>query len=38
MSEAYMTYKNRPVVRSGKTIYYGSMAEPFVVMMKVNGE
>ena len=38
MSEAYMTYKNRPVVRSGKTIYYGSMADPFVVMMNVNGE
>ena len=38
MSESYMTYKNRPVVRSGKTIYYGSMAEPYVVMMNVNGE
>ncbi|MBR5405256.1 MAG: hypothetical protein K6E36_09120 [Oscillospiraceae bacterium] len=37
MSETYMTYKNRPVVRSGKTIYYGSMAEPYVVMMNVNG-
>lgn len=38
MSETYMTYKNRPVVRSGKTIYYGSMAEPYVVMMNVNSE
>ena len=38
MSEAYFTYKSRPVVRSGKTIYYGSMAEPYVVMMNVTAE
>jgi len=38
MSEAYFTYKSRPVVRNGKTIYYGSMAEPYVVMMNVNAE
>lgn len=35
MSETYLTYKGRPVVRSGNTIYYGSMAEPYVVMMTV---
>ncbi len=35
MSEQIMTYKSRPVVRCGKTIYYGSMASPFVVMMNV---
>jgi len=34
----YFTYKARPVVRSGKTIYYGSMAEPYVVMMNVTSE
>ena len=38
MSESYFTYKARPVVRSGKTIYYGSMAEPYVVMMTVTAE
>ena len=38
MSEAYQTYKNRPLVRSGSTIYYGSMAEPYVVMMQVTDE
>ncbi len=38
MSEQYMTYKARPVVRSGNTIYYGSMANEFVVMMNVTGE
>ncbi len=38
MSESYFTYKARPVVRSGKTVYYGSMAEPYVVMMNVTAE
>jgi len=38
MSESYFTYKTRPVVRNGKTIYYGSMADPFVVMMNVTAE
>ncbi len=38
MSESYFTYKARPVVRSGKTIYYGSMAEPYVVMLNVISE
>ena len=38
MSEEYFTYKARPVVRKGKTIYYGSMAEPYVVMMNVISE
>ena len=35
MSKEYFTYKSRPVVRCGKTIYYGSMAEPYVVMLNV---
>lgn len=38
MSESYFTYKERPVVRNGKTIYYGSMAQPYVVMMNVTSE
>ena len=38
MNETYFTYKARPVVRSGKTIYYDSMAEPYVVMMNVTAE
>ena len=37
MSEA-ITYKGRPVVRNGKTIYYGSMKDPSVVMMNVISE
>ena len=38
MSERYFTYKSRPVVRNGRTIYYGSMAAPYVVMMNVTAE
>lgn len=38
MSDVYFTYKSRPVVRSGKSIYYGSMADPYVVMMNVTAE
>ena len=38
MSESYFTYKSKPVVRKGSTIYYGSMAEPYVVMMNVMSE
>lgn len=38
MSESYFSYKERPVVRNGKTIYYGSMAQPYVVMMNVTSE
>ena len=38
MSERYFTYKSRPVVRNGKTIYYGTMAAPYVVMMNVTAE
>lgn len=38
MSEGYVTYKGRPVVRKGKTIYYGSMRDPYVVMMNVISE
>lgn len=37
MSEPFQ-YKSRPVVRSGKTIYYGSMTKPYVVMMNIMSE
>lgn len=38
MSANYFTYKSRPVVRCGKTIYYGRMSEPYVAMMTVCAE
>ena len=29
----FLTYKNRPLVRSGNTIYYGNMTDKFVIKM-----
>ena len=31
----FLTYKGRPLVRSGNTLYYGNMAEKFVIMMQI---
>lgn len=31
----FFTYKGRPLVRSGKTIYYGNMSDAFVVMLTI---
>ena len=31
----FLMYKGRPLVRKGNTLYYGSMAEPFVIMMQI---
>lgn len=30
-----LTYKNRPLVRCGNEVYYGSMADPFVIFMQI---
>lgn len=36
MAEAnFLTYKEKPLVRSGNEIYYGSMSEPFVVKLEI---
>ena len=35
MADKYLMYKGRPLVRQGKTIYYGRMADPYVVMMQI---
>lgn len=34
MSE-FLTYKDKPLVRSGNEIYYGDMSEPFVVRFEI---
>ena len=34
MSE-FLSYKEKPLVRSGNEIYYGSMAEPYVVKFDI---
>ena len=33
--ENYLTYKGYPLVRSGKTIYYGNAYDPFVIMIQI---
>ena len=35
MAETLLTYKEKPLVRSGNEIYYGSMAEPYVVRFNI---
>ena len=32
---AVLMYKGRPLVRSGNTLYYGSMAEKYVIVMQI---
>ncbi len=34
MSE-FLTYKDKPLVRSGNEIYYGDMAEPYVIRLNI---
>ncbi len=31
----FLTYKDKPLVRKGKEIYYGDMAEPYVVKFTI---
>lgn len=31
----FLTYKGKPLVRNGKTIYYGNMSDPYVVMLSI---
>lgn len=33
--ENFLTYKGKPVVRQGDTIYYGNTDEKFIIMMQV---
>lgn len=33
----FFQYKDRPLVRCGNTIYYGSMGDDYVVMMQIGG-
>lgn len=36
--EKFLEYKGKPLVRSGKTIYYGNMKDPFVVCLNILSE
>ena len=31
----FLTYKDKPLVRSGNTIYYGNMSDPYVIMLSI---
>jgi hypothetical protein len=31
----FLTYKGKPLVRCGKTIYYGNMSDPYVIMLQI---
>lgn len=31
----FMTYKGKPLVRSGDTLYYGNIYEKYVIMMQI---
>lgn len=33
--EGFLEYKGRPLVRKGNTIYYGSLADDFVLVLQV---
>jgi hypothetical protein len=34
----FLEYKGRPLVRSGNTIYYGSMNDPYVVCLTIKNQ
>lgn len=34
-STPFLMYKGRPLVRSGNVLYYGSMAEKYVIVMQI---
>lgn len=31
----FLTYKDKPLVRKGNTVYYGNMSDPFVIMISI---
>ena len=35
MAEQFLTYKGRPLVRGGNTIYYGNMSDEFVCVLQI---
>lgn len=34
-NKEFLTYKGYPLVRSGKTIYYGNSYDPYIIMIQV---
>ena len=38
MAEQFLTYKGKPLVRKGNTVYYGDMSEKYVIKFTVLSE
>lgn len=36
-SKKFLEYRGKPLVRSGNTIYYGNMSDPYVIMLQITG-
>ncbi len=36
--EKFLEYKGKPLVRCGKTIYYGNMSDPYVICLNILNE
>lgn len=34
----FLTYKGKPLVRCGNTIYYGNMSDPYVLCLTIKSE
>ncbi len=34
----FLTYKGKPLVRSGDQIYYGNMSDPFVILLQIKSK
>lgn len=34
-TKEFLTYKNKPLVRCGNTLYYGNMSDKYVVMLQI---
>lgn len=34
-TKGFLTYKGKPLVRNGNTLYYGHMSDDFVIMMTI---
>jgi hypothetical protein len=34
-TEKFLTYKGKPLVRNGNTLYYGFPSDPYVIMMQI---
>jgi len=34
-NKQFLTFKGKPLVRSGNIIFYGSLSDPYVIMMQI---